>query len=175
MTEWYDVGKIVNTHGIKGEVRVISRTDFPEERYQSGSVLYVGKNRDSEKMPLTVSGYRRHKQFDLLTFDGLASINEVEHLKGLNLYVSENQLHELADHEYYYHEIIGCQVFSEDGSELGKIAEILAPGANDVWVVKRKGKKDLLIPYIEDVVKSVDTEAKKVVVHLMDGLLDDED
>jgi 16S rRNA processing protein RimM len=173
--EWYLVGKIVNTHGIRGEVRVISHTDFPEERYATGSHLYVGKNRTSEKLEVVVESHRRHKNFDLLKFEGFNNINDVERFKGQSLYVSEDQLSELGENEFYYHEIIGCEVFDEKGERLGTISEILSPGANDVWVVKRKGKKDLLLPYIADVVKSVDPATKRVDVELMPGLVDDED
>jgi 16S rRNA processing protein RimM len=175
LTDWFYVGKIVNTHGIKGEVRVISQTDFPDERYASGSVLYVGRDHAAEKESVTVESWRQHKNFDLLKFDGIDSINDAERLKGLSLFVSEEQLGELGEHEYYYYEIIDCDVFDEDGTHLGKIKEILSPGANDVWVVKRKGKKDVLLPYIEDVVKHVDTARKRVVVHLIPGLVEDED
>jgi 16S rRNA processing protein RimM len=175
MTEWFYVGKIVNTHGIRGEVRVISQTDFADERYAAGSVLYVGEDRNSDKKALTVQAHRRHKNFDLLQFEGLNNINFVEPLKGMSLYVNEEQLGELNENEFYYHEIIGCEVYNENNQLLGKITEILSTGANDVWVVKRKGKKDALIPYIENVVKSVDPENKRVDVELLPGLVDDED
>ena len=174
MTEWFNVGKIVNTHGIRGEVRVISRTDFPDERYAVGSMLYVGADRNADKNQVIVEAHRRHKQFDLLKFENLDDMNAVLPLKGQTLYVTEEQLGELDEDEYYYHEIVGCEVFSDTGTFLGKVKEILSPGANDVWVVDRKGKKDLLLPYIEEVVTDVDVENKKIVVHLLEGL-DDED
>ncbi|GGH74901.1 16S rRNA processing protein RimM [Pullulanibacillus pueri] len=175
MAEWFNVGKIVNTHGIRGEVRVISRTDFPEERYAEGSMLYVGEDRNSDKKQLVVESHRKHKQFDLLKFNGLDGMNEVLPLKGQTLYVTEDELTELSENEFYYHEIVGCEVYSEDNVYLGKVKEILSPGANDVWVVDRKGKKDLLLPYIEDVVKNVNVEEKRITVHLLEGLITDED
>ncbi|WP_132746047.1 ribosome maturation factor RimM [Scopulibacillus darangshiensis] len=173
MTEWFYVGKIVNTHGIKGEVRVISDTDFTEDRYASGEKLYLSRLKGSRYEPLIVESYRRHKQFDLLKFEGLNNINDVEAFKGSFLFIPKEQLSPLEDNAFYYHEIIGCEVVTEDGNSLGKIKEILSPGANDVWVVKTKGK-DILLPYIEDVVKHVDIADKKVTVHLMAGLVDDE-
>ncbi|HET6872120.1 MAG TPA: ribosome maturation factor RimM [Sporolactobacillaceae bacterium] len=175
MTEWFQVGKIVNTHGIRGEVRIISQTDFADERYQKGNELGIGASPDGPMTRVTVESHRRHKNFDLLTFEGYPNINDVEKFKGQNLYVSEDQMGELGEHEFYYHEIIGCAVLTEEGEELGKIKEILSPGANDVWVIQRKGKRDLLIPYIEDVVKVVDPAEKKVVIHIIEGLIDDAD
>lgn len=168
--KYYGVGKIVNTHGVRGEVRVISSTDFPEERYKKGSQLLL--EHDNVKVEVTVDEHRKHKQFDLLKFKGYENINEVEKFKGGSLKVSEEHLGDLGENEFYYHEIINCEVFTEDGELLGSIKEILSPGANDVWVVERKGAKDVLVPYIEDVVKDVDVENKKVVIHILEGLLD---
>ncbi|MDZ5711697.1 ribosome maturation factor RimM [Jeotgalibacillus haloalkalitolerans] len=169
--EWFDVGKIVNTHGIKGEVRVISSTDFPEERYKKGNKLYLFQS-GKDPLELSVSGYRRHKNFDLLTFEGYDNVNLVEPFRDAQLKVSADQQNELGEDEYYYHEIIGCEVFSEEGERIGSITEILSPGANDVWVIKPDTGKDVLIPYIESVVKEVNVTEKKVIIHKMEGLLE---
>jgi 16S rRNA processing protein RimM len=172
MEKWFNVGKIVNTHGVRGEVRVISKTDFAEERYTPGNKLYIFKGENAKPLEVTVASHRQHKSFDLLTFEGYHNINEVEPFKDSLLKIPESQLEELEEGEFYYHEIIGCSVMTEEGEELGKIKEILSPGANDVWVIQRKSGKDLLIPYIEEVVKSIDLDNKRVEVHMMEGLLD---
>lgn len=174
MTNYYKVGKIVNTHGIRGEVRVISTTDFTEERYQVGEKLFLFRDKQ-DVLPLTIASYRRHKNFDLLSFEGYPNINDVEAFRDGILKISEKQMGELDEHEYYYHEIIGLVVVDENDKEIGKITEILSPGANDVWVVKRKGKKDALIPYIESVVKDIDLTEGVVHVEIPEGLLDDAD
>lgn len=174
MTNYYKVGKIVNTHGIRGEVRVISTTDFTEERYQVGEKLFLFRD-NQDVLPLTIASYRRHKNFDLLSFEGYPNINDVEAFRDGILKISEKQMGELDEHEYYYHEIIGLTVIDEADKEIGKITEILSPGANDVWVVKRKGKKDALIPYIESVVKDIDLTEGVVHVEIPEGLLDDAD
>jgi 16S rRNA processing protein RimM len=172
MEKWFNVGKIVNTHGVRGEVRVISKTDFIEERYAPGNKLYIFKEKHEEPIEVTVASHRQHKSFDLLTFEGYNNINQVEQFKGSIIKIPESQLKELEEGEFYYHEIIGSRVVTEEGEEIGKIKEILSPGANDVWVVQRKGGKDLLLPYIEEVVKEVDVENKLVKIHVMEGLLD---
>jgi 16S rRNA processing protein RimM len=171
LTKWFNVGKIVNTHGIKGEVRVISSTDFPNERYAKGNTLYIFTENESNPTEVVVSSHRVHKNFDLLTFEGYPAVNDVEKFKGSILKVSENQLGSLDEGEFYYHEIIGCTVHSEEGELIGKIKEIIATGANDVWVVGRQGEKDVLIPYIDDVVKEIDTRSKIITIHIMEGLL----
>ncbi|OAT73393.1 ribosome maturation factor RimM [Parageobacillus thermoglucosidasius] len=172
MEKWFNVGKIVNTHGIRGEVRVISRTDFPEERYKKGNTLYIFMEKSEEPIEVIVKSHRVHKSFDLLSFEGYDSINLVEKFKGAMLKVPESQLGELNEGEYYFHEIIGCTVVTEEGETVGTVSEILTPGANDVWVVKRNNGKEVLIPYIEDVVKNVDVEAKMITIRPMEGLLE---
>ncbi|MFC3882597.1 ribosome maturation factor RimM [Bacillus songklensis] len=172
MEKWFNVGKIVNTHGVRGEVRVISKTDFVEERYTPGNKLYIFKEKHEEPVEVIVASHRQHKSFDLLTFEGYNNINQVEQFKDGIIKIPESQLEELEEGEFYYHEIIGCRVVTEAGEEIGKIKEILSTGANDVWVVQRKGGKDLLLPYIEDVVKEIDIEDKLVKIHVMEGLLD---
>ena len=99
MTNYYKVGKIVNTHGIRGEVRVISTTDFTEERYQVGEQLFLFREKQ-DVLPLTIASYRRHKNFDLLSFEGYPNINDVESFRDGILKISEKQLSELDEHEY---------------------------------------------------------------------------
>lgn len=99
------------------------------------------------------------------------NINEVEKYKGTLLKVSAERLGELEENEFYFHEVVGMEVVTEDGNELGVVKEILTPGANDVWVVKMPKGKELLLPYIEDVILDVNVREKRVTVRLMEGLL----
>ncbi|WP_174613270.1 ribosome maturation factor RimM [Virgibacillus ihumii] len=171
MTEkMFNAGKIINTHGIKGEVKVLRITDF-EERFSPGNVLYLEKG-DGQQLELKIAAHRIHKGYDLIRFVGYETINDVERFKGDYLKITEKQLTELDENEFYYHEIIGCDVYTVNDEKIGVINEILSPGANDVWVVKREYGKEVLIPYIEDVVKQVDISANKVVIEPMEGLLD---
>ncbi len=174
MTEYYNVGKIVNTQGLKGEVRVISMTDFPEKRYQKGQILYLFLDRKAP-IPLTITSHRTHKNFDILTFKDHATINMVEKYRDGILKVAAEDLTPLDEHEYYYHEIIGLTVKEISGNTLGIITEILSPGANDVWVVEGKNKKIMYLPYIESVVKKIDLTAKEVYAEIPEGLIEDED
>lgn len=166
----FNAGKIVNTHGIRGEVKVLRISDF-EERFAVGKQIFLVKE-NGQSIPLTIDERRTHKGFDLLHFEGYANINDVEPFKGCQLKITENQLTDLNKDEFYYHEIIGCEVYTTAAEKLGEIIEILSPGANDVWVVKQTKGKDLLIPYIKDIVKDVDISGKKVVIEPMEGLLD---
>ncbi|WP_138414880.1 ribosome maturation factor RimM [Aquibacillus sediminis] len=168
----FNVGKVVNTHGIKGEVKVIRITDF-EERFQPGTNLVWVNKEETKQVPLVVDGHRKHKDFDLLHFQSYNSINDVESFKGGLLKIQHEDLTPLDEGEFYYYEIIGCTVYTTTGEEIGTIKEILSPGANDVWVVQQQKKKDLLVPYIEDVVKEIIIDDKKVVIEPIEGLLDE--
>ena len=162
---YYNVGKIVNTQGLQGELRVLSVTDFADERFKKKSVLALFDDKDNYIMDVEIASHRKHKNFDIVKFK--------EKYKGCSLKIAEENLTDLDDGEFYYHEIIGLDVYEGD-TLIGQVKEILQPGANDVWVVKRKGKKDLLLPYIPPVVLDVDVAAGRIEVELMEGL-DDED
>ncbi|MET3557123.1 16S rRNA processing protein RimM [Streptococcus rupicaprae] len=170
---YFNVGKIVNTQGLQGELRVLSVTDFADERFKKGSKLALFDQKDNFVMEVEIASHRKQKNFDIVKFKGLYHINEVEKYKEHSLKIAEDNLTDLAEGDFYYHEIIGLEVYEND-QLIGTISEILQPGANDVWVVKRKGKRDLLLPYIPPVVLNVDIPAGRVDVELLEGL-DDED
>ncbi|MGE6258726.1 ribosome maturation factor RimM [Heyndrickxia sporothermodurans] len=170
MTKWFNVGKIVNTHGLNGEVRVISKTDFAEERYQKGNHLYLFVN-EKEPIQLTIKSHRKHKNFDLLTFEGYENINAVEKWKNNLLKITEDQLTDLDEGEYYFYEIVGCKVITTAGEEIGVVKEILTPGANDVWIVKGEKGKEYLIPYIDEIVMNINVKEKVITIEPMEGLL----
>ena len=165
------VGKIVNTHSLKGEVKVISSTDFEEERFKKGSKLLITRGNQLIR-EVVVQSYRNHKNFLLVKFEGIDSAEEAEKLKNLQIKIDSDEVGKLEENEFYFHEIIGCQVFDENDRNLGEIIDILTPGANDVWVIKGENGKEILIPYIEDVVKKIDITNKKVNIEVMEGLID---
>lgn len=171
--EWFNVGRIVNTHGVRGEVRILSTTDFEEQRFVVGNRLAAFKKNDKKPTWVTIQSVRRHKNFILLTFEGMNNINLVEPFKEGMLKVTKDQMEEdlLEENEYFYHDIIGCSVISEEGETIGEVKDILQTGANDVWVVKGTKGKEHYIPYIEDVVKDINIDDKIITIHVMEGLL----
>lgn len=169
---YFNVGKIVNTQGLQGEMRVLSVTDFAEERFKKGNTLSLFDKKDQFVMDVEIASHRKVKNFDIIKFKGMYNINDIEKFRDFTLKVREEDLTDLEDGEFYYHEIIGLEVYENDVL-LGTIKEILQPGANDVWVVKRKGKRDLLLPYIPPVVLGIDIEKGRVDVEIPEGL-DDE-
>ncbi|GBG97394.1 ribosome maturation factor RimM [Lactococcus termiticola] len=171
MTNYYKVGTIVNTQGLQGELRILHTTDFPEDRFAKGSILALFDEQGNYVQDMKVKTAKPYKNMYLVKFDGYYHINDVEKFKGMTLQIAEENQSELSDTEFYYHEIIGCKVY-EDEAYIGDIVEILQPGANDVWVVKRQGKRDLLLPYIPSVILEVNVADKRVNVDIMEGLDD---
>lgn len=166
-----NVGKIVNTHGIRGEVKVWPQTDFPDVRFKPGNRLKMINPETGAVETIEIAASREQKTMYVLKIKGFNDINQVEKYKGWELKVSESERVPLDEGEYYVRDIVGCAVVSEEGEEIGVVVDILTPGANDVWVVKRPKGKELLLPVIDDVVLNVDVAAKTVKVHIMEGLL----
>ncbi|MEW9697747.1 ribosome maturation factor RimM [Paenibacillus sp. SI8] len=166
----FTIGRIVNTHGIRGELKIVSETDFPE-RFDKGSELVIVDSQNKQT-PVTITSSRLHKNMYIVQFAQFANINDVEKYKGSLLKVEGKYQEALAEGEYYYHEIIGCKVVTDEGQELGIVSEVLTPGANDVWVVSLPKGKQLLLPVIDDVVLDVDVAGKTIRIHLMEGLLE---
>ena len=102
---YYQVGKIINTHGIRGEVRVLSTSDFTDERFMPGNALYLF-DKGALVKEVVVKTHRKHKQFDLLSFEKLEDINLIEGFKGFDIKISEDQQQDLEDGSYYYHQIL---------------------------------------------------------------------
>lgn len=169
--QFLTVGKIVNTHGIRGDLKVLLNTDFADIRFAPKNVLNLVHPETGAKHEVTIASSKPLKGMYLVRFEGFDNINLVEKYKGYEIRVSKDNTVPLEEGEYYYHQIIGCRVVGEDGADLGVITEILRPGANDVWTVKMPNGKQLLLPVIDDVVLDVDVEQKVVKVHLMEGLL----
>lgn len=168
---YYDVGKIVNTHGIKGELKIHSVTDFPEERYRKGSKLFLFHDSLPEPLLVTVETARLHKNTYIVKFKEYGNINDVEKYKGGALKVPEDQRIDLEEDEFYYDDIIGCEVWTDEGNKLGVVKEIITTGANDVWTVETEEGKEVLLPFIEECILEVDIPNQKVTAHIMEGLI----
>lgn len=158
--EFVYVGKIVNTHGIKGEVRIVSDFEKKDLIFNIGSTLYVGK----QKEDIEVDSYRKHKNFDMITFNKITNINDVLKYKGLNVYIDRDSLN-LNKEEYLMSDLIDMDVYFKD-EHIGKINDIEKNGLNVLMVIGNK-----LIPYNKHFIKSVSLENKKVILENVEGLL----
>ncbi|WP_353892129.1 ribosome maturation factor RimM [Proteinivorax hydrogeniformans] len=157
------VGKIVTTHGVKGEVKVVSLTEF-EERFCSGEELYI------ENEIFTIEKSRPHKNQFCIKFSGYDNINEVTHLVNKYLEINKTDVKPLPEGKFYVFDLEGCKVYTDAGEYLGVLTSVKQTGSNDVYVVK--GEKEYLIPALKKVVKKVDTSKKQIIITPMEGLLD---
>lgn len=165
--ELITIGKIVNTHGYRGWVRVIPLTDFPERFFQMDRVLVaLGKTfREYE-----IEQARPYKQFILLKFKEVPDMNAAAALKGALLQVSRRQLVKLPADTYYIFDLLGMKVYTTGQEYLGEIKDVIQTGANDVYVVESGQGQPLLIPALKQVVKEVDLERRQMRVDLPAGL-----
>jgi 16S rRNA processing protein RimM len=162
------VGKLRRPHGVKGEVLVNVLSDFPE-RLQPGTELFLGE----KHQPVIIQSRREHNQGLLIAFEGFASREDLDNLRNIFLYVRSADRPELGEGEFYHHQLIGMTVAEEDGNELGRLAEILETGANDVYLVRSATGDETLLPAIEDVIVKVDVESQQITVRLLPGLKTD--
>lgn len=169
---YYDVGQVLTTHGLKGEVKVSLITDFPEKRFAPGSKLAL-KNNPAHR--LTVQKGRPFKEFWLVQFKEITDIEQAQKLRGQTLVVSEKEQQALPAGSYYYHDILGCSVYNQQrGQKIGRIVDIETTGANDIWLVKTEQGQEFWLPYIKDVVKNIDVAHKRIEVEMMKGLRDED-
>ena len=170
MEDLLQVGVITTTHGVRGEVKVFPTTDDPARfKKLKNVILDTGKTR----MELTITGVKFFKNLVILKFKDLDNINDVEQFRQAKLLVKREDAVELGEDEYFIADLIGIRVISDEGEELGTISDVLETGANDVYVVSRDGKKDLLIPAIHDCILQVDIEQGQMRVHLLPGRAED--
>ena len=166
--EYLEAGKIVNTHGLRGEVKVVPWTDSPETFEDIKSVYIKKKTGD---MRLNIKSLKYQKNNIILKFDEISTIEEAELLKNKTIYIDRNELGALPEGVYYIADIIGLKAVDESGSEIGEVVDIFNTGSNDIYEIKREGKKNLLLPDIDDVI-TVELENERVVVKIPKGLED---
>ena len=169
MEDRFQVGVITSTHGIKGEVKVFPTTDNVK-RFKKNMeiILDTGK----ENIQLTVESVKFFKQFVILKFKGIDNINDIEKYKKKSLYVTRANAVRLRKDEYFIADLLGVDVWEDNGEKLGVLKDVIETGANDVYVITLEDGKELLIPAIKECILDVDVENRKMTVHVMDGLRD---
>jgi 16S rRNA processing protein RimM len=163
-TGYLAVARIVGSHGTRGEVRCEVITDFPE-RFKRTKRLYGG----DEHIAYELERSRLDHRGVVLKLAGVDDRATAERLRGQTLFVPEDEAVQLPPDTYFWHQVIGLEVRTADGRDLGKISEILQTGSNDVYVVAREGK-ELLLPAIQDVVREIDLASGTMTVELLEGL-----
>ena len=157
------IGKIVNTHGLKGEVRILSSFKYKDRVFKPDMNIYIGKDKVNE----VINSYRHHKIFEMITMNGYNNINEILKYKGEYVFVNKEDII-LNENEYLDEDIIGLNVYV-DNECLGKVRRIDNHGINQVLVVKND-EKSYLVPYNFDIILSIDLEKKEMLVKNIIGL-----
>lgn len=166
--QYLEVGQIVNTFGIKGQVKVVPFTN-DIERFDELKKVYI-VNRKTRK-EVEIENVKYHKNMVLLKFKGLDKIEDVEIYKNCYLEIDRKDGKPLEEGEYYIIDLIGLDVYTDEGTHLGKVDDIYNTGSNDIYVVKDELGKQILLPYIDEVIKEINLESHKIIVHLIEGLV----
>ncbi len=167
MDDLLKVGIITNTHGLKGEVKVFPTTD-DARRFLDLSEVILDTGR--EKMTLEIEKVRFFKNLVIVKFKGLDDINDAEKYRQKDLYVTRDQAVPLGENEYFIADLIDLSAVSDEGEKLGVIADVIQTGANDIYVIRKQGMSDLLVPAIRDCVKKIDLDEGMIEIHLLPGL-----
>ena len=168
MTKYLEIGQIVNTFGIKGMVKVKPFTDNIE-RFSNLEKIYI-KNK-SGQTEYKIQEVKYHKNMVLVKFEGIENPEQANLLRNSYLMIDREEEKPLEEGTYYIVDMIGMDVYTDEGEKLGNIEDIFNTGSNDIYVVKSELGKQILLPAISDVVKNIDMENKKMVVHLISGLI----
>lgn len=169
MEEILQVGIITSTHGVRGEVKVFPTTD-DVKRFKKLKNVILDTGR--EKLELEIEGVKFFKQFAILKFKGIDSINDVEKYRQKSLYVTRDNAVRLRRDEYFIADLIDLKVIDENDEEIGVMTDVMQTGANDVYVIKMNDGRELLLPAIKECVLKVDVDAGFIRIHIMEGLLD---
>lgn len=168
MQKRLEIGQIINTFGIKGEVKVFPLTD-DIKRFDDLETVYVKNKKESQLY--NIESIKYHKNFVLIKFKGINTVEQAEILRNSYLEVDREQAIPLNEGEYFIADLIGLEVYSDEGKLIGKVDDIYNTGANDIYVVKDDLGKQTLLPGIKDVIKNVDLEKGQIIVHLIPGLI----
>lgn len=168
MEDLLQVGIITKTHGLRGEVKVFPTTD-DARRFKKLKEVILDTGR--EKITLEIEGVRFFKNLVILKFKGIDNINDIERNTGKSLYVTRENAVKLGKDEYFIADLIGIDVFDEEGRRLGVLKDVIETGANDVYSIELENSQELLLPAIKQCILDVDIYNKKMKVHVLDGLL----
>ena len=162
------VGAISSTHGVRGEVKVFPTTD-DVKRYSKLKEVILGEG--SKAPTVHIEGVKYQKNMVIVKFKEYNSLNEVESLKGKNLYVTRDNAVKLKKDEYFVADLIGLEVIDEEKNIKGRLTDVMPTGANDVYIIELEDDRELLLPAIKECIKEVDIENGIMKVNVLDGLL----
>lgn len=168
MEEYFEIGQIVNTSGLKGVLKIKPFTDDIKKFSNLKTIYIKTKNGLTE---FKIEQVRYVKNMVMLKLAGIDTVEEAEKYRNLYIKILRDQEEELEEGSYYVVDILGCKVNTDTNQELGKVVDVFQTGSNDVYVVKDEQGKQILLPAIKQVIKNVDIKNKIIIVHLLEGLV----
>ena len=168
MEEYFEIGQIVNTSGLKGILKIKPFTD-DIKKFSNLKTIYIKTKNDLTEFK--IEQVRYVKNMVMLKLAGIDTVEEAEKYRNLYIKILRDQEEELEEGSYYVVDILGCKVNTDANQELGKIVDVFQTGSNDVYVVKDEQGKQILLPAIKQVIKNVDIKNKIITVHLLEGLV----
>lgn len=165
--EYLKLGKIIKPHGLKGEVKIFSSTDFGSTRYQQGHVVFVLDN--GKYIPLKVHSYYKYREYDVVSFEDYLDINKLNNLLGKEVYIDKEHA-SLPKGYYHYQDLVGLKVIFNK-QEIGKVTSILHMPANDILRAKTNDNKTLDIPFVDEFILNVNLDKKEIEVNIIEGML----
>ncbi len=168
MEEYFEIGQIVNTSGLKGVIKVKPFTD-DIQKFNNFKTIYISIKKELKEFKIQQVRFSKNMVF--LKLEGIDTIEEAEKYRNLYLKVKRDKNEKLEKDSYYIVDIIGCTVYTDENKKLGIITDVFSTGSNDVYVAKDELGKQILLPAIKQVIKSVDIENKTIIVHLLEGLI----
>lgn len=168
MEEYFEIGQIVNTSGLKGILKIKPFTD-DIKKFSNLKTIYIKTK--SGLTEFKIEQVRYVKNMVMLKLAGIDTVEEAEKYRNLYIKILRDQEEELEEGSYYVVDILGCKVNTDANQELGKIVDVFQTGSNDVYVVKDEQGKQILLPAIKQVIKNVDIKNKIIIVHLLEGLV----
>lgn len=168
MEEYLEIGQIVNTFGIKGQVKVVPFTDDITQ-FDTLKQIYIEKRKNLELFEIEKSNY--HKNMIILKLKGIDTPEQAESLRNCYIKINRKDARKLQEGTYFIVDLIGLDVYTDEEKLLGTLEDIYNAGSSDIYVVRTSEGKQILLPAIKDVIKKVDIENKKVIVHIIEGLI----
>ena len=168
MEEYFEIGQIVNTSGLKGEIKVKPFTD-DITKFNEFKTIYVSVKKELKEFKIEKVRFSKNMVFFKLK--GIDTIEEAENYRNLYIKRKRDKDEKLEEDTYYIVDLIGCRVYTDDQKELGEVIDVFSTGSNDVYVVKDNLGKQVLLPAIKEVIKNVDIENRTIIVHLLEGLI----
>ncbi|HAN10365.1 MAG TPA: 16S rRNA processing protein RimM [Clostridiales bacterium] len=169
MNKYFTIGKIVNTQGLRGDLRAVTYTD-DISRFELLDYVLLEDANDMSLTKYQIEKVWYNKSFVVLKFKGIDSMTDAEKLKSFDIKIPEELGIKLEEDEYYIRDLFDVEVYDENNNILGKLTDVLNTGSNDVYVVSSKEKGELLLPAIKECIIKIDIENKKMLVHVMEGL-----